>query len=96
MDPFNIVIRRDGHQLALNIHPKNEAKYMVLFEGSLVGEVFMNAQSNTWEAHSAMELSNGEHPDYPCVETMDCEGLLLDRELVAEIGSAICQTLNLD
>ena len=95
MDPFNIVIRRDGHQLALNIHPNKKAKYMVLFEGSLVGEVFMNIKHETWEAHSAKELLNGEHPDYPCVETVDCEGLLLDQDLVSKIGLEISKTIGL-
>lgn len=95
MDPFNIVIRRDGHQLALNIHPKNDAKFMVLFEGSLVGEVFMNIRSEKWDAHSAKELLNGEDLDYPCEESVDCDGLLLDQNLVAKIGIEISQVLNL-
>jgi len=53
MDPFNIVVVRAGKQLGLNIHPKNQSEYMVLFEGSLVGEVLLNEQGKVLGAVSA-------------------------------------------
>lgn len=56
----------------------------------------MNTQTGIWEAHSADELLNGENPDYPCEETADCEGLLLDKDLVGKIGLKISEALNLD
>lgn len=95
MDPFNIVIRRDGKQLGLNIHPKQDAVYMILFEGSLVGEVFLDPQGEIWNAVSARELADGKYPDYPCDESVDCDGLLFDKTLVAMIGEEISKTIGL-
>ena len=95
MDPFNIIVRRDGKQLGLNIHPKENNGYMVLFEGSLVGEVFLDRQGVVWGALSAKELLNGTHPDYPCDESVNCEGILADRVMIDRIGSEIARVLGL-
>lgn len=96
MDPFNIVIRRDGKQLGLNIHPKQDAGFMVLFEGSLVGEVFLDQQGEIWDAISARELADGKNQDYPCDESIDCEGLLFDKVMIAMIGDEISKTIGLN
>lgn len=95
MDPFNIVIRRAGKQLGLNIHPKDSVGYMVLFEGSLVGEIFLDATGQIWGAVSASELLEGDYPDYPCDLSVDCEGLLSDTEMVDVIGREISKTLGM-
>ena len=95
MDPFNIVIRRDGKQLGLNIHPKDDTGFMVIFEGSLVGEVFLNSEGKVWQSVAASELLEGSFANYPCDESVDCEGLLLDESMVEQIGKQIAQTLGL-
>ena len=95
MDPFNIVVRRAGKQLGLNIHPKGTWAYMVLFEGSLVGEVFISGQGNLWEAVAASELLSGDYPSYPCDNSFDCEGIMTDRAMVNQIGGEISKVLGL-
>ena len=95
MNPFNIVVKRDGKQLALNIHPKGASGYMVMFEGSLVGEVFLSAQGAVWGAVSASELLAGDYPSYPCDSSVDCEGIMSDSALVGQIGSEISRVLGL-
>jgi hypothetical protein len=95
MDPFNIVIRRNGKPLGLNIHPKDEVGFMVLFEGALVGELFLDEQGKTWGAISARELLKDGHAGYPCDESADCESLMFDKELINRIGREISNTLNL-
>ncbi|TCC88060.1 hypothetical protein EZ428_20265 [Pedobacter frigiditerrae] len=95
MDPFNIVIRRAGKQIGLNIHPKDDVGYMVLFEGSLVGEVFLDDTGKVWGALTARELLAGTYPNYPCDESVDCEGLLQEQEMITMIGHAIATTMGM-
>ncbi|RZK70403.1 hypothetical protein [Pedobacter aquatilis] len=95
MDPFNIVVVRAGKQLGLNIHPKNQSEYMVLFEGSLVGEVLLNEQGKVLGAVSASELLEGDYPDYPCDVSLDCEGLISENIMVDQIGREISRALGL-
>ena len=37
MDPFNIVIKAQGEQIDLNIHPQDGANFKVVYHGGLVG-----------------------------------------------------------
>lgn len=68
---------------------------MVLFEGSLVGEVFLDLKGGIWGAVSARELLSGDYPDYPCDSSADCEGIMSDSAMVAQIGAEISRALGL-
>jgi hypothetical protein len=96
MNPFNIVIKRAGKSLPLNIHPKENEGFMVLFEGSLVGEVFLDEKGRVCGALSARELLAADYPTYPCDESVDCEGLMQDQEMLTQIGKEMARELGLD
>jgi hypothetical protein len=96
MDPFSIVIRRNSKPLTLNIHPKDSTGFMVLFEGALVGELFLDEQGRTWGALSARELFKDGHKGQRCDVSVDCEGLMFDKELMNRIGREILTELNLN
>ncbi|RZK53305.1 MAG: hypothetical protein EOO91_17895 [Pedobacter sp.] len=96
MSPFGIVIKRAGKQLALNIHPKYDVGFMVLFEGTLVGEIFLDVKGRVVKSLSARELMAEGYPDYPCDESEDCEGLLKDQEMLRQIEKEIDRKLSLD
>jgi hypothetical protein len=95
MDPFNIVIKRLGKQIALNIHPKDNSKYMVLCEGSLVGELFLDEKGEIGKAIPVSELSALDYPDYPCDSSIDCDGLLSDAVMLEKIQKEISRVLGI-
>lgn len=89
MDPFNIVITVDGEQIDLNIHPQEAGTYKIIYQGALIGEVFMGRDGEKWEAVTADELQPGGFPVYEYDETSGHQDILLDESIVQEIGRQI-------
>ncbi|ETZ24666.1 hypothetical protein [Pedobacter sp. V48] len=88
MDPFNIIITSHGEKVDLNIHPQEAGSYKVVCHGGLVGEIFMG-KSGSWEAVSADDLDFGGYPIYEYDETSGHADLLLDEQVVQDIGQQI-------
>lgn len=89
MDPFNIVIKVDGEQIDLNIHPQEAGTYKIVYMGALIGEIFMGSDGENWEAISADELQPGGFPVYEYDESSGHQDILLDEAVVQEIGRQI-------
>ncbi|MBB5437956.1 hypothetical protein HDC92_001630 [Pedobacter sp. AK017] len=89
MDPFNIIIRVDGAQVDLNIHPQEAGTYKIVYHGALIGEIFMGSDGENWEAITADELQPGGFPIYEYDETSGHQDILLDEATVQEIGRQI-------
>ncbi|TCC93151.1 hypothetical protein [Pedobacter hiemivivus] len=89
MDPFNIIIRVDGQQIDLNIHPQEAGTYKIIYHGALLGEIFMGKGAGNWEAMTADDLEPGGFPVYEYDETSGHQDILLDYNLVQEIGREI-------
>lgn len=89
MDPFNIVIRIDGAQIDLNIHPQQDGRYKIIYHGALLGEIFIKHDRINWEATPANELQPGGYPVYEYDESSGHEYILLDDKIVQEIGRQI-------
>ena len=90
MDPFNIIIRNKAEQIDLNIHPQAADSYKVIYHGGLVGEIFMGNTGN-WTAVSAEDLDSGGYPIYEYDETSGHADLLLDEDIVKQIGAQISE-----
>lgn len=90
MDPFNIIIKYKGEQIDLNIHPQDADSYKVIYHGGLVGEIFMSDTGN-WTAVSAEDLDSGGYPIYEYDETSGHTDLLLDEDIVKQIGMQISE-----
>lgn len=93
MDPFNIVIRKEGKQLGLNIHPKDRLSYMVFYEGMLIGEVFLDFEGKAWGAIAAKDLSGDQVASLP-YKANDCDELMFKKELIEKIGREISKNVN--
>ncbi|ACU04835.1 hypothetical protein [Pedobacter heparinus] len=89
MDPFNIIIRVDGAQVDINIHPQEAGTYKLVYHGALIGEIFMGSDGENWEAITADELQPGGFPVYEYDETSGHQNILLDEATVQEIGRQI-------
>lgn len=89
MDPFNIIIRADGEQIDLNIHPQESGSYKIIFHGALLGEIFMSSDGENWTAITAQELEPGGFPVYEYDENSGHENILLNYATVQEIGKQI-------
>jgi hypothetical protein len=94
MDPFNIVIRKEGKQLGLNIHPKDKLSYMVFYEGDLAGEIFLDYEGKAWGAIEAKDLIHDESSPFSHQSTTDCDGLMRNKVLVEKIGEEISKNVN--
>lgn len=88
MDPFNIIIKIDGRQTDLNIHPQEAGSYKVVFHGALIGEIF-RGNEESWQAVTAEDLQPGGFPIYEYDETSGHQDILLDPATVQEIGKEI-------
>ncbi|WGQ10563.1 hypothetical protein QG516_02700 [Pedobacter gandavensis] len=88
MDPFNIMITIGNEKLDLNIHPEEAGSYKIIYHGALVGEIFMG-QGESWEAISADDLDPFPHPIYKYDETSGHAGILLEQDVVQQIGEQI-------
>lgn len=91
MDPFNIVIKVNGAQIDLNIHPQEDGTYKIIYLGALLGEILMGNDGETWRAITADELEPGGFPVYQYDETSGHQDILLDDATVQEIGRQITQ-----
>jgi len=89
MDPFNIIINSQGEQIDLNIHPQESGTYKIVYHGALIGEIFLGSDGQTWRALTADELQPGGFPVYEYDETSGHQDILLDEDLVQEIGRQI-------
>ncbi|WP_449437068.1 hypothetical protein [Pedobacter steynii] len=89
MDPFNIVIRIDGAQTDLNIHPQEAGTYKIIYHGALLGEISMGSEGGSWEAVIADDLQPERFPVYEYSETSGHQDILLDDATVQEIGRQI-------
>ena len=89
MDPFNIIIRVEGQQIDLNIHPQEAGTYKIIYHGALLGEIFMGNNGENWEAVTADELEPGGFPVYEFDETSGHQDILLDEDTVQKIGRQI-------
>lgn len=95
MDPFNIIIRTEGNQVDLNIHPQEAGTYKVIYHGALLGEIYMGSEGENWEAVTADELEPGGYPVYEYDESSGHQDLLLDDKVIQEIGREIAKSQNL-
>lgn len=95
MDPFNIIIRTGGNQVDLNIHPQEAGTYKIIYHGALLGEIFMGSGGENWEAITADELEPGGYPVYEYDESSGHQDLLLDQQVIQEIGQQITRSQNL-
>ncbi|WP_442591384.1 hypothetical protein ACSBL2_09160 [Pedobacter sp. AW31-3R] len=95
MDPFNIIIRPGGNQIDLNIHPQEAGTYKIIYHGALLGEIFMGSGGENWEAITADELEPGGYPVYEYDESSGHQDLLLDEQVIQEIGHEIAKSQNL-
>lgn len=95
MDPFNIIIRTEGNQVDLNIHPQEAGTYKVIYHGALLGEIYMGSEGENWEAVTADELEPGGYPVYEYDESSGHQDLLLDDQVIQEIGREIAKSQNL-
>jgi hypothetical protein len=89
MDPFNIIINNGGQQIDLNIHPQEGETYKIIYHGALIGELFTGSDGLTWEALTAEQLQPGGFPIYEYDESSGHEDLLLDHEVIQQIGRKI-------
>lgn len=94
MDPFNIIIKSNGEQIDLNIHPQEAGTYKVIYHGALLGEIFMGSEGGNWKALTAEQLQPGGFPVYEYDETSGHEYILLDKETIQEIGRQIAISQN--
>lgn len=94
MDPFNIIIRPEGSQVDLNIHPQEAGTYKIIYHGALLGEIFMGSEGENWEAVTADELVPGGFPVYAYDQSSGHQDLLLDQEVIDQIGREIAKTRN--
>ncbi len=88
MDPFHIIIKNKGEQIDLNIHPQEADSYKVIYHGGLVGEIFINP-NGSWSAVPAEDLDSGGYPIYEYDETSGHTDLLMDEDIVKQIGAQI-------
>ncbi|WGQ10693.1 hypothetical protein QG516_03365 [Pedobacter gandavensis] len=86
MDPFNIIINTGDEQIDLNIHPQEMGTYKIVYHGALIGEIFLGADNEKWDALTADELQPGGFPVYEYDETSGHQHILLDERTVQEIG----------
>lgn len=93
MDPFNIIIKNQGTQIDLNIHPQEAGSYKIIYHGALMGEIFMGDGGENWQAISANDLDSGGYPIYENDETSGHADLLLDVRIVQMIGKEIKNTV---
>lgn len=93
MDPFNIIIKTQGKQIDLNIHPQDADSYKVIYHGGLVGEIFIG-KTGDWTAVAADDLDSGGYPLYEYDEASGHEDLLLDEDIVKQIGAQINQRVS--
>nr|WP_199083572.1 hypothetical protein [Pedobacter sp. ASV19] len=77
MDPFNIVIKAQGEQIDLNIHPQDGVNFKVVYHGGLVGEMFLD--NGNWQAE------NSGHADILLDEAVIAK---IGRELDLVLGRA--------
>jgi len=94
MDPFNIIIMPAGSQVDLNIHPQEAGTYKIVYHGALLGEIFMGSDGENWEAVTADELEPGGFPIYTYDETSGDQDLLLDQNVIDQIGKEIARIQN--
>lgn len=95
MDPFNIIISTGGNQVDLNIHPQEAGTYKIIYHGALLGEIFMGSGGENWEAITADELEPGGYPVYEYDESSGHQDLLLDQQVIQEIGRQIAKSQNM-
>lgn len=95
MDPFNIVIKTGGKQIDLNIHPQEAGSYKIVYHGALAGELYMGSEGENWEAVSADDLDQAGYPVYEYDETSGHAHLLLDDDIIQQIGEEIRKFQNL-
>ncbi|NQX53018.1 hypothetical protein HQN86_05280 [Pedobacter panaciterrae] len=91
MDPFNIIINTDKEEIELNIHPEEAGTYKIVYHGALIGEIFLGSDGEKWKALTADELQPGGFPVYEYDETSGHQDILLDEEMVQEIGRKIAR-----
>ncbi|WP_256004571.1 MULTISPECIES: hypothetical protein [Pedobacter] len=94
MDPFNIIVELDGKKIDLNIHPQEEGSYKIVYHGALVGEVYMSSDGESWKAYSADDIDAAGYPIYEFDETSGHANILLEGNIVQEIGQQIRQNVN--
>ncbi|MES2828816.1 MAG: hypothetical protein V4687_11690 [Bacteroidota bacterium] len=94
MDPFNIVIKPGNTQIDLNIHPQEAGTYKVIYHGALIGEIFMGSNEEAWEALTAEQMQPGGFPVYAYDENSGHEDLLLDDNVIQQIGKQIMASQN--
>lgn len=89
MDSFNVIINTDKEEIELNIHPEEAGTYKIVYHGALIGEIFLGSDGEKWKALTADELQPGGFPVYEYDETSGHQDILLDEEMVQEIGRKI-------
>lgn len=94
MDPFNIIISPKGSQIDLNIHPQEAGTYKIIYHGALLGEIFMGSSGENWEAVTADALEPGGYPVYEYDESSGHQDLLLDEQVIQQIGREIAKSAN--
>ncbi|TDQ11936.1 hypothetical protein [Pedobacter metabolipauper] len=92
MDPFNIIIEEQGRKIDLNIHPQEAGSYKIVYHGGLVGEIFMGAAGENWEAVSIEDLDPGTHPMYEYQDPLDDIRFILKEPVVQKIGDQISRS----
>jgi len=91
MDSFNVIINTDKEEIELNIHPEEAGTYKIVYHGALIGEIFLGSDGEKWKALTADELQPGGFPVYEYDETSGHQDILLDEEMVQEIGRKIAR-----
>lgn len=74
MDVVNTLIKGAWRQLGLEIQTKGPWDYMPLFEGSLVGELFLEDRKRILSAVWPRELPSGDYQDCACESRADFWG----------------------
>lgn len=94
MDPFNIIIKDKGRHIDLNIHPQKPWCYKVIYQGVLVGEIFITGEGK-WEAISAYDLDSSNYSINSHGEPSIHADLLMDYQVVQLVGAEISISNNL-
>ncbi|RZM11885.1 MAG: hypothetical protein EOO88_46295 [Pedobacter sp.] len=89
MEPFNIKTGFGEHEVTLTILPHEQVYYKVIYFGGVLGAVKFENDTDLWEKVPQEEIEAGDLPFYQDDLSGDRLKIVLNDDLVDEIGEEI-------
>nr|WP_121273083.1 hypothetical protein [Pedobacter schmidteae] len=93
MESFNIKVGFGQHEVTLTILPTKKEYYLVLYFGSIIGAVRLDADGELWEQVPDEEIVTGRLPLYEPDLNADRLNFVLCEHTVNHIGEEITAAL---